>query len=576
VATNSVSLRQLVVESGHMIDAPDRPEMRFPPEAEARVASKIAAALDRWNVGHDTLVLTQGARGTDLLVAEAALRRGADVRVLLALPPDEFQARSVELSHSRWVERFRAVIDAADVAVQADAIGPLPKGETVFERNNRWVLDEAVAIGAKRSVPVRALVVWDGAEGDGTGGTAGFVQAAHRRGVTVEVIDPRQTWRTPNIPYWERQRRGGTKRLLALDGGGIRGVVSLKVLRRMEELLGRGKPGFVLADYFDYVAGTSTGAIIATSLALGYPVSEIEARFLRLGPEIFRKRFLPARFRSLYKDTGLTSALQDFFGADTTLGADEVRTLLLIVTHRVDTDSIWPLSNNTKAYYNDRSRDDGGNLTFPLWQLVRGSSAAPVFFLPEVIDVGAAGSPKQARFEDGGVTPFNNPALLLFEMATSPRYRLGWEAGAERLLLVSVGTGTAPAVDESLVHRKTNLIRQATNVVRVIMNGSSVENDRLCRVLGHCRHGEPIDSEFDAEDVTGASPDAPLFSYVRYSIDISAAGLRNAGLGDIDARRVARLDSVGAVAELGRIGQRAAEQVELHHFARFDPEPSDV
>ena len=61
-------------------------------------------------------------------------------------------------------------------------------------------------------------------------------------------------------------------KLLALDGGGIRGVMTLEVLLALQEMLQRElkrDDSFVLADYFDYVAGTSTGAIIATFLSLG-------------------------------------------------------------------------------------------------------------------------------------------------------------------------------------------------------------------------------------------------------------------------------------------------------------------
>jgi uncharacterized protein len=63
------------------------------------------------------------------------------------------------------------------------------------------------------------------------------------------------------------------RRLLALDGGGIRGLLSIEILARIEELLreamGRGD-NFVLVDYLDYVAGTSTGAIIATCVSWGH------------------------------------------------------------------------------------------------------------------------------------------------------------------------------------------------------------------------------------------------------------------------------------------------------------------
>jgi hypothetical protein len=542
-----------------MVDAPDRAVPRFPPEAERRIASAIDKILERWEVGPDTVVLTQGARGTDILVAESALRKGARVKLMLALPPNEFEGRSVSLPQSRWSERFHLLLNRCEVTIQTDTTGENP-----FGRNNRWVLEKAAGLVEQERVPLRALVVWDQAPADGAGGTADFVAMAQRSGADLQVIDPRQVWRSPNVPYWERQRPGERKRLLALDGGGIRGIITLEILARMEDVLGEGKDTFVLADYFDYIAGTSTGAIIAAALSLGHHVQDIGNLYRQLAPQIFRKRFLPARIRSLYKDRALSRQLENFFGQGTTLGSDEIRTLLLVVMHRIDTDSIWPLSNNTKAKYNDRSREDC-NLDFQLSKIVRGSTAAPVYFMPETIPIGR----KEANFQDGGVTPFNNPALLLFEMATSPRYRLGWQEGPDQLLLVSVGTGFAASTHEQLRRSKITLLFQAKNLVKVIMNGSATENDRLCRVLGTCRHGDPIDNEFDADSVDGSARAAPLFTYVRYNADISAKGLNKAGLGHIDPKRVARLDALSAVEELAAVGQKAAEEVKAEHFRGF-------
>ena len=67
-----------------------------------------------------------------------------------------------------------------------------------------------------------------------------------------------------------KKDKQGRRKLLALDGRGIRGAMTLEVLEKIEsELQGRLGRGddFALADYFDYVAGTSTGAIIATGLS---------------------------------------------------------------------------------------------------------------------------------------------------------------------------------------------------------------------------------------------------------------------------------------------------------------------
>ena len=84
------------------------------------------------------------------------------------------------------------------------------------------------------------------------------------------------------------------KRILSLDGGGIRGVFTIAILERIEEILraryADEKPGFVLADYFDYIGGTSTGAILAAMLGKGLSVRAIRESYETLGPIVFRRK----------------------------------------------------------------------------------------------------------------------------------------------------------------------------------------------------------------------------------------------------------------------------------------------
>lgn len=582
---------QVVVGSGHMVDAPDRPEPRFPPEAVPRVRAAMARQLSAWDVGAGDLVISLGAAGTDLLLAELALARRATLWLLLAEPAEQYRRRSVEPSGGDWSSRFDQVLRLADrvdvLGQKADAMsgehanevrgedsGTVPgdnsdrvPGDNAYDRTNRWALREAERAAGER--PLRTLVVWDEQAGDGAGGTGDFVAMARAEGADVAVIRPADAWRSPNRPYWERQWASGPKRLLALDGGGLRGLISLELLERMESELGGGSSGFVLADYFDYIAGTSTGAIVAAGLALGCRVADLRDMYVSMAPKVFRRRFFPTRLKSFYAAHGLSHQLRQFYGGDVSLGDDRLRTLLLIVLHRTDSDSMWPLSNNTRAKYNERSRRDV-NLSFPLWRVVRGSTAAPVYFPPETITIGE----RPVVFQDGGITPFNNPALLLFEMATAPQYRLNWDVGAKNLLLVSVGTGLAPAAHEQLTANQVHLLFNARRLLRVVMNGSAVENDRLCRVLGECRFGPQIDNEFDDPAVLQRSDERttdPLFSYIRYNADLSPRGLARLGLDYLDSGRIGRLDGVRSVGDLQEVGRRAASQVDAAHFAGFLP-----
>ena len=359
----------------------------------------------------------------------------------------------------------------------------------------------------------------------------------------------------------------GPKKLLALDGGGIRGVITLEVLRRLEtmlaEKLGKGDD-FVLADYFDYIAGTSTGAVIAAGLSKGLRVDQLLGLYVDRGEEMFDKAALLRKFRYRYGIGRLRELLQEVLGETTTFGDDDLKTLLMMVLRNATTDSPWPLSNNPRARYNDPARANN-NLDIPLWQLVRASTAAPVYFPPEVVTVGD----RDFVFVDGGLTMYNNPAFQLFLMATLDAYRLGWPATESDLLVVSVGTGRSPKADDHLRPGDMNLLFNAGSVPAALMYAALNEQDQLCRVFGRCRHGAPIDRELgDLMDGPGLLQDR-LFSYVRYNAELSRSGLDELGLADVEPEDVQRLDSVQHIPELRRVGQAVAREVAVEHFAGF-------
>ena len=288
---------------------------------------------------------------------------------------------------------------------------------------------------------------------------------------------------------------------------------------------------------------------------------------------MFTKRWLLRRFWSLYPHATLEAQLENILGTERTLGDPEFESLLMVVLHNTRTDSPWPLSNNTAAHYNraDRylSATADRNLDLPLARLVRGSTAAPIYFSPETLRVGA----REMVFQDGGITPFNNPAFLLYLMATLPAYNLGWATGADNLLVVSVGTGHSAASHPGLVAKKVNLVFNARNLPAVFMNGASVSQDLLCRAVGACRFGPPIDREFDR--VTEPRADEPRFSYVRYDADMSDEALTALGFRSPRIRtRLRKLDAKDHVDELRKVGATAAAHVDVEqHFAGFLPAP---
>jgi len=381
----------------------------------------------------------------------------------------------------------------------------------------------------------------------------------------------------PDRPtFRDKLKPSGTKKLLALDGGGIRGLITVEMLAGLEDVLRReaGRPNLVLADYFDYIAGTSTGAIIATCVSLGMSTSKLRDFYVNNGEAMFAKASLIKRYRYKYEDDRLAAMLQRVIREESgestspTLGSEALRTLLLIVMRNATTDSPWPISNNPDAKYNDRSRRDC-NLDIPLWQLVRASTAAPVYFPPEEVRVGE----QSFLFVDGGVTTYNNPAFLLFLMSTMGAYRLGWPVGADKMMLVSVGTGTNPNANADLDPSEMNLLYNAGSIPSALMYAALNEQDLLCRAFGACRHGAPLDRELgDLIDVAGGASRGivpKLFTYVRYNTELSTQGLTELGLPNVDPKHVQKMDSVEYIAELQQVGQAAAKQINTAHFAGF-------
>ena len=375
----------------------------------------------------------------------------------------------------------------------------------------------------------------------------------------------------------EHFQADGPKRILALDGGGLRGILTLGILRRVESVLRDrhgGDPGFRLCHYFDLIAGTSTGAIIAAALATGMSVDEVIGHYQQLGREVFcREWFRLGVIRSRYDEAALVTHLQRVFGADRTLGDESLKTGLLIVTKRLDTGSPWPLGNNPRGRY--FAAGPGAtwisNGRYPLWQVVRASTAAPSYFDPEPITIAAQEGKKPVigTFVDGGVSPFNNPSLQAFMYATLDGYRVNWEAGGDRLLLVSIGTGIS---DPS--QRPSRIAAQgAVRALFSLMDDCAVLVETLMQWMSTSTTARVIDRELgDCCDDLPAG--APLLSYLRYNVMLTPDEVA-ALCPELPAERISTLgemdnpDNLDALLTLGDAAGRA--QVHADHFhAAFD------
>ena len=368
------------------------------------------------------------------------------------------------------------------------------------------------------------------------------------------------------------------KRILALDGGGIRGILTLQFLHSIESLIKqRFGDNTLLCDYFDLIGGTSTGSIIAAGLACGMTVSALQALYEKMGADVFQAggfgRFLPdslqGKFAPKFPSAPLQAELDRQLGADTTLDSPKIRTGLMIMTKRLDTGSPWPLNNGGRGQY---AAEDGA---LRLTQVVRASTAAPTYFAPEEIAIHARdGSVVDGAFVDGGVTPFNDPALQLLMLAALQGHGFTWLTGKDRLLIVSIGTGQykQPRPAKAVVSDPAAL--QGIAALQSLMDDCERMNRATLQWLTNCLTPWIIDRAVG--DMKLDSQRGPqLATYVRYNAILEQAWLKTELGVDLAAdklEQIRKMDDPSNLSDLADLGRLAAtKQVKPEHLpATFD------
>ena len=102
-------------------------------------------------------------------------------------------------------------------------------------------------------------------------------------------------------------------------------------------------------------------------------------------------------------------------------------------------------------------------------------------------------------------------------MASLPAYNLGWETGVNKMLLVSVGTGRVETGIGAREAAQMNMLFHARSIPDALMEAINQEQDMMCRTIGFCKVGEPIDSEVgDFRDVPVEEISRRKFTYLRY------------------------------------------------------------
>ncbi len=353
----------------------------------------------------------------------------------------------------------------------------------------------------------------------------------------------------------------GPKRILSLDGGGVRGAITISFLEKLEKVIEEieGKPT-LLCDWFDLIGGTSAGSIIATALTLGLRASEIRAIQTALAPSVFRKRFWQfGGLRAMFDRQNLIRELEKFIGAKT-LDSEELLTGLCIITKRLDSGSAWVLSNNPKSiYWDSPDRKFTGNRHYPLTNIVRASAAAPHYFDPEIIEI-VEGEPP-GIFIDGALTPHNNPAFQLFLLATLPQYGLNWKATPKDLMIVSVGTGSFRQKVTPNDLRWTGNLGMTLQALTAQMTEAQSLIATLMTWLGECPFEWEINSELLNLGKTHPVFGPPLFRYLRYDVLLEHKWLEETVGLTVDRNRLnslRRIDIPENITDFYDLGEKAA------------------
>lgn len=206
--------KRVLLFAGHMIDAPDRKSPRFPPDKEMVAREKIKEVVQK-EMDNGTGVAAAyagGASGGDTLFQEVCAELGIETRLYLAVQPQIYVTTSVNKAGPGWVRRFwdlhKAHVERDQVRILSQA-AEAPKDDVeylpawlrdkenynIWQRNNLWMLFNAVVEGCdeKTGDPNLTLIaLWDGADGDGAGGTGDLVRKVENLGARCEIINTKE------------------------------------------------------------------------------------------------------------------------------------------------------------------------------------------------------------------------------------------------------------------------------------------------------------------------------------------------------------------------------------------------
>ena len=308
----------------------------------------------------------------------------------------------------------------------------------------------------------------------------------NRRENSLATRRERQPW-SPGKPF----------RILSLDGGGIRGIYAAELLRRCEERFCDAEP---LARYFDMIAGTSTGGIIALGLGLGISTAEIVNFYLEDGRKIFpplpdglfarSQRFWSWLNGPVLQHEELEKALKKRF-VDHLLGESVTR--LVIPAFMMPKTEI-------AVFKTDHHKDFKNDHATPMWKVARATSAAPTYLR------GLEHEESGRIFIDGGVWA-NNPVMVaLVDAVTS------YDVSFDQVKILSIGTGNAPfSLQRPKVLGGAIAWRAAIKAAMFLTTDNATAQVKLVLGPDHCLRIEPdeADSAIELDDYDRAFATLP-------------------------------------------------------------------
>lgn len=303
-------------------------------------------------------------------------------------------------------------------------------------------------------------------------------------------------------------------KILSLDGGGIRGVISARILQEVEKQI-REHKGLALHEYFDMIAGTSTGSILTAGIATQKNADQLLDLYQRNAQTIFpyKEKILAEIFQQLinafvpakYSHDGITQVLREELG-EVKIGEVQKPIVLILA---------YDMRYRNTTFFTNCHPDIGARWydDTPLWEICTSSSSAPTFFPP--YELKPYDQEKFGKWSfphiDGGVSA-NNPSLPAIAQVmkisraknvsqeTKQNYKLE-NLRFEDISILSIGTGRSGEPYEFEQIKGWKALDWAQRVVDVFMEPTSEIDTTICQqIMGGVESKRYLRLDFDLND----------------------------------------------------------------------------